>query len=91
MDRDDKDLRTVREAGTEDPVVAYPDEVLRESIIKMLRNDIGRLPVVAREDPTKLVGYVDRSQLMKARMRWYEEEHLREGRWRIASPTESHR
>ena len=89
MGRDDSDVRTAREAGTEDPIVTYPDEVLRDSIVKMLRNDIGRLPVVDPDDPTKLVGYVDRSQLMKARMRWYEEEHLREGRWKLPSTSDS--
>jgi CIC family chloride channel protein len=83
MQRDDCDVRTALEAGTPDPIVIYPDEILREALIKMLRNDIGRLPVVERENPTRLVGYVDRSQLMRARMRWYEEEHIREGRWKL--------
>jgi CBS domain-containing protein len=66
------------EVGCDDLVVIYEDELLREAVIKMLENDIGRLPVVDREDRTKLVGYVARKHLMAARQRWYEEEHVRE-------------
>ena len=83
MDRDDSAVRTALEAGSTDLVVTYPDEVLREAVIKMVQNNIGRLPVVERGDPTRLVGYMDRSQLMKSRMRWYEEENIREGRWKL--------
>jgi chloride channel protein, CIC family len=44
----------------------------------MLRNDIGRLPVVSREDLKHLVGYLGRANLMTARLRQLDEEHLRE-------------
>ena len=74
---------TVLEAGCMDLVVTYEDELLKDAVIKMLSNDVGRLPVVQREDERKLVGYVDRSHIMSGRMRWYEEENLREGRWRL--------
>lgn len=87
MQRPDAAELCAIDAGTADPVSCYPDDVLREVLIKMLRHDIGRLPVVAREDDTQLVGYLDRSQLMRARMRWYEEEHLREGRWELPGLT----
>jgi CIC family chloride channel protein len=39
---------------------------------------IGRLPVVRREDPHKLVGYLGRAGVMAARLRRLEEEHVRE-------------
>jgi len=45
---------------------------------RMLENDIGRLPIVEREDPKKLVGYLGRSGVMAARVRTFEEEHVRE-------------
>jgi len=69
---------TVLEAGTADPIVAYPDELMSEAVERMLRHDIGRLPVVSREDPKHLVGYLGRSGVMAARVRLYEEENLRE-------------
>jgi H+/Cl- antiporter ClcA/CBS domain-containing protein len=69
---------TVIEAGTTRLVVAYPDEILQEAVTKMLRNDIGRLPVVSREDPRKLLGYLGRAAVMAARLRRLEEEQVRE-------------
>src|ERR1041384_85704 len=47
---------TVVEAGSRNLIVAYPDEILFEAIDKMVRNDIGRLPVVDREHPRQGVG-----------------------------------
>ncbi len=41
---------TVQEAGSTRLVVTYPDELVSEAAAKMLRNDIGRLPVVERAD-----------------------------------------
>ncbi len=69
---------TVLDAGTRRLVVAYPDELLGEAVTKMLRHDIGRLPVVTREDPRRLVGYLGRASVMAARLRRLEEEQVRE-------------
>jgi CIC family chloride channel protein len=70
--------RSVIEAGSTNLIVAYPDEVLRDAVAKMIRNDIGRLPVVARDDSRKLLGYLGRSGVLAARMRSHDEEHVRE-------------
>ncbi|MCC6403049.1 MAG: chloride channel protein [Fimbriimonadaceae bacterium] len=83
MEMDPSGARTAMEACSADPIVAYPDEVLRDAVIKMVANDIGRLPVVERQENGRLVGYLDRTQLMKARMRWYEEENIREGHLKL--------
>jgi CIC family chloride channel protein len=69
---------TVLDAGSRRLVVVYPDEILHEAVTKMLRHDIGRLPVVSREDPHGLVGYLGRASVMAARLRRMEEEHVRE-------------
>jgi H+/Cl- antiporter ClcA len=69
---------TVLDAGSRRLVVTYPDELLGEAVAKMLRNDIGRLPVVTREDPRRLVGYLGRAAVMAARLRRLEEEQVRE-------------
>jgi CBS domain-containing protein len=64
-------------AGT-DVVVAYPDETLQEAIAKMLKRNIGRMPVVERTDPGKVIGYLGRADILAARIRLNEEEGLRE-------------
>ena len=68
---------TVLDAGCQDLVVTYPDELLRDVVAKMLNNDIGRLPVVSRDDENKLLGLVDRAAVMAVRMRRHEEENDR--------------
>jgi H+/Cl- antiporter ClcA len=72
------DGASVMDAGNTDVVVAYPDEILRDAVNKMLRNNIGRLPVVSREDNRRLVGYLGRANLMIARSRQLQEEDQRE-------------
>ncbi len=72
---------TVGEAGTKDPIVTYPEELVYDAAAKMLRNKIGRLPVVDPKDPTRLVGYIGRPGILAARVRRLEEEHLREPGW----------
>jgi H+/Cl- antiporter ClcA len=72
---------TVLDAASRDLVVTYPDESLHEAAAKMLRNDIGRLPVVDRNQPQRVVGYLGRSGIMAARLRRLDEEHVREPGW----------
>jgi CBS domain-containing protein len=72
---------SVLEAGSRDLIVAFPDELISEASEKMLHNDIGRLPVVERSDPRKLVGYMGRQGVMAARLRRLHEEHVREPGW----------
>jgi CIC family chloride channel protein len=72
---------TVLEAGNRRVVVTYPDEVLHEASAKMLRHNVGRLPVVERNDPRKVVGYIGRPGIMAARLRRLDEEGVREAGW----------
>ncbi|HKD11341.1 MAG TPA: chloride channel protein [Thermoanaerobaculia bacterium] len=69
---------SVLQAGTASVVVGYPDELLRDAVRRMLDHGIGRLPIVERENPKRLVGYLGRAGVMAARVRMFEEEHLRE-------------
>lgn len=69
---------TVLDAGSHDLVVTFPDEILYEAAVKMLRNNVGRLPVVSRSDPHHILGYLGRSNLMEGRLRQLEDEHLRQ-------------
>ena len=58
----------VLDAGTRDIIVTYPDELLHDASAKMLRNHIGRLPVVDRYDPHRVIGYLGRPGIMAARL-----------------------
>jgi chloride channel protein, CIC family len=81
LDKDPVGAMSVLEASTRDLIVTYPDEVLHEASVKMLRNNIGRLPVVDRADPHKVVGYLGRPGIMAARLSRIEDEHVREPGW----------
>lgn len=62
-------------------VVTYPDESLYDAAAKMLRADVGRLPVISRENPGQPVGYLGRSGILAARLRRLDEEHKLETGW----------
>jgi len=81
LEQGDNNGTTVLDAGSRDLIVSFPDEVLHEAAAKMLRNNIGRLPVVTRRDPCSVVGYLGRRNLMTAHLRQLEEEHIRERRF----------
>jgi chloride channel protein, CIC family len=69
---------TVLEAGKQTLIVTYADELLHDAIGKMLTNNIGRLPVVDRNNERKVIGYLGRANVMAARSRTMEEENVRE-------------
>jgi CIC family chloride channel protein len=81
FDKDSSGTMTVQEAGSARLVVTHPDELVSEAAAKMLRNDVGRLPVVDRADHRKVVGYLGRSGVMAARLVRLHDEHVREPGW----------
>ncbi|MGA7625204.1 MAG: chloride channel protein [Candidatus Acidiferrales bacterium] len=81
LENDPKGTSTVLEAGSDKPIVAYPDELVHDAMHRMLRHDIGRLPVVSRDDPQHMVGYFNRASLLGAWARQVEEEGFREHGW----------
>jgi chloride channel protein, CIC family len=72
---------TVLDAGSRAVVVNYPDEVVHEASVKMLRPNIGRPPVVDRIDPKRVLGFLGRPGIMAARLRRLDEEQVREPGW----------
>ncbi len=72
---------TVLDAGTASLIVAYPEESVFDAVTKMLDNNIGRLPVVDRQDPKKLVGYINRANVMSSWRGHLHEESVREHGW----------
>jgi H+/Cl- antiporter ClcA len=81
LDRDPSGMMSVLDAGARNLVVTYPDELLHDASTKMLRHNIGRLPVVERENPRRVIGYLGRPGILSARLRRLEEEHVREPGW----------
>ena len=81
FEKDSAGKINVLDAGTRDVVVTHPDELLHDAAEKILRNNIGRLPVVERKAPTHVVGYLGRHGIMAARLRRMDEEQVREQGW----------
>jgi CBS domain-containing protein len=68
---------TVLEAGQTNLVVAFEDESLHEAAARMLKHNIGRLPVVERQNRRQVIGYLGRASILTAQARFYEEEEVR--------------
>jgi len=81
LDNDPSGAIGVEEAGTTKLIVAYPDELVSEAAAKLLRFDVGRLPVVERANERKVVGYLGRAEILAARTRRLRDEHFREPGW----------
>ena len=81
LESDSDGRASVLEAGTSSPIVAYADEFVHDALHRMVRNNVGRLPIVSRDDPKRMVGYFDRSNLLNAWTRQIEEEGVQEHGW----------
>jgi CBS domain-containing protein len=64
MDRDPN--TRVGDLVTRPPAIVFPDSSLRDAADHMVREDVGRLPVVDRADPTRVIGIITRSDLLRA-------------------------
>ncbi len=78
--------RTVREMMARELVVAFPDEALDEVVQRLHAHDIGRAPVVARDDTRRIVGYLGRAAILSARRSRWNEEHQPEPGWLTKRP-----
>ena len=58
--------------------VVFEDSSLREAADHMVREEIGRLPVVSRSAPRKPIGMITRSDLLAAHRRRLDETHVAE-------------
>jgi H+/Cl- antiporter ClcA/CBS domain-containing protein len=54
---------------TRAPAVIFLDNSLREAADQMVRENVGRLPVVSRSHPRRVVGFITRSDLLRAHER----------------------
>jgi CBS domain-containing protein len=78
LQKDPQGNLTVFQAGKQQLVITYVDELLHEALGKMLKHDVGRLPVVDREHPERVIGYLGRASILAARLRHHQEEEIRE-------------
>jgi CBS domain-containing protein len=81
LERDNGGAQSVLEAGSDLPIVTYPDESLHDAVARMLANHVGRLPVVNRSDPRRIVGYLGRAAVLEARSRRLVDEHVAQEGW----------
>ena len=81
LDKDSTGTITVEQAGSTNLIVTYPDELVSDAAAKMLHQDVGRLPVVERDAPRNVVGYLGRAAILAARTRRLRDEHFREPGW----------
>ncbi len=58
--------RPVIQFCSQNLIVAYPDETVHHALERMSHRDIGRLPVVDHNSPTKLVGWISRADIVRA-------------------------
>jgi CIC family chloride channel protein len=80
------DSRTLAAIAQLQPQVVYPDEPLRIVMERMALSGLTRFPVVAREDPQRLVGVISITDFLRARQRNLEEERIREQTIRLRLP-----
>jgi CBS domain-containing protein len=60
---------TLRTLVMRPPVIIYADNTAREAADHMVHEQVGRVPVVTREDPRTVVGILSRSDLLGAHER----------------------
>jgi CBS domain-containing protein len=71
---DAEDDRTILEIGKPSPFVTYPDDQLEDALNVMLRASVSHLPVVDRNEPTRLLGMLSRSSIATAYRSLLDEE-----------------
>ena len=64
---------TLRSLIHRPPALAFEDNSLREAADQMVRENVGRLPVVSRKEPRRLIGLISRSDLLSAHARRLQE------------------
>ncbi|GAA1318890.1 chloride channel protein [Pseudonocardia xinjiangensis] len=69
---------TVGEVTIGDPVIVRADDTLRTVASRFAAAAVSAAPVVARDDPDRLLGLVTVEQLLDGRLRDFAEEHHRE-------------
>ncbi|HEU5080291.1 MAG TPA: chloride channel protein [Opitutaceae bacterium] len=81
LEKDPSGRSPVLAAATTDVEVTYPDETVHDAVLRMLERGVGRVPVVSRENPRKILGYLGRSAVIDVRMKRIHEDLVRQPGW----------
>jgi CBS domain-containing protein len=65
----------VRDLVKKPPVLIFPDSTLRDAVEHMARERVGRLPVIERERPHRLVAILTRKDIVRIFAKGVREEH----------------
>jgi len=65
-----RDSTLVEKIMSTNLVTVYPDETLEEALNKLVSHNIGRLPVVNRDNDQKLIGILTKSDIIRAHARY---------------------
>ncbi len=71
----ERDTKEIKDISSNNLIVTYMDETLYNALHKMVDENIGRLPVVNRENPKKMVGILTKSDIIVAYVK--EEEKIK--------------
>ena len=69
--------KQIHEVATHDLVIAFPDESINDGLRKLGLRDVGRIPVVAREDHSRLLGLLTRKNVIAAYKQALMRQHTR--------------
>jgi chloride channel protein, CIC family len=72
---DSSDMRLIGELIKRPPAVVYEDNTLREAADLMVEEGVGRLPVVTRLNPRRVVAMISRSDILSAHRKRIEEAY----------------
>jgi H+/Cl- antiporter ClcA len=75
--------RRVRDLVQAAPSVVFEDSSLREAADHLVTEKVGRLPVVSRSDPRRVIGIVTRSDILAVLSRRLQAERRGEPRYRL--------
>ena len=67
---------TVLEAGVTKPITVHADDHLSDAVDQMILHGIGRLPVVDRSSPPKLIGLLTRRAILDAKHRHQQSDRV---------------
>lgn len=56
----------VRDIATKNPITLFPDQTVRSVLTRLGTMDVGRIPVVAKNDPLRLLGVLRRHDIIRA-------------------------
>lgn len=86
---DSEDPSWLTDSLVKTPVVAFPNEPLRNVVNRMAEVNLRCLPVVEEDDHHRIIGIISLEHLLRARVRNLQEERARERILRIRLPKSS--